>query len=306
MDFNIPLLEEVITTNRLDFPTANIQDLIEIVRMLDILGTEERYKEYGLVLYEMLNRVPIIEWSQVADRIPVSYENLANKFYFEAIQFEDFIAVFSENIYILGSNSLLTYRSNCFPGFDKEKAFWRLCHYGHLEFALNQFDESHQIRKDFQSEHYQLLFQTACKYGQFQLAQEIYNTSNAIINIHENQDLIFRLACESGHLQLSQWIYSNFGEINIHAFENEVFALTCVYGHFHIIKWLIALDTLESFRMTGTTLFYFGKSLSHNMIENWFYESNFISYFELNLLFQDLCYYGNFASVQRLFSHFQQ
>jgi hypothetical protein len=80
MDCNRPFLQEVITSYRLDFPSTSpgIGDLIEIVRMLDILGAVGRYQEYGLLLHQKLNfEIKIEDWIMYADRIPVSFGILA-------------------------------------------------------------------------------------------------------------------------------------------------------------------------------------------------------------------------------------
>jgi hypothetical protein len=46
----VAFLEEVITNQCYEFTANQIEELIEVVRMLDILGTELRWKEYGLLV----------------------------------------------------------------------------------------------------------------------------------------------------------------------------------------------------------------------------------------------------------------
>jgi hypothetical protein len=98
--FNIPLLEEVISCYKMNFQIAQMPDLIDIVRMLDILGAEVRYKEYTLLLYDMLNTVMVEDarlgltfhnilnqlsaellLSYTSEKLPVSYWKTAAEFY---------------------------------------------------------------------------------------------------------------------------------------------------------------------------------------------------------------------------------
>jgi hypothetical protein len=55
MDFKIPLLEDVIINCRFDFDPSTIENLIEIVRMLDILGADMKYKEYPFHMNDYQN-----------------------------------------------------------------------------------------------------------------------------------------------------------------------------------------------------------------------------------------------------------
>jgi hypothetical protein len=66
------ILKEAISSYRLDFEPNQVEELIEIARMLDILGAEVQYSEYGIV--GMLNHLDIEEWSQFSERIPVAME----------------------------------------------------------------------------------------------------------------------------------------------------------------------------------------------------------------------------------------
>jgi hypothetical protein len=112
--------------------------------MLDTLGAEVRYKEYGLVLHHKLKEISMEDWS---DRIPVSLEKLISKeFNYIDIDYVDNLTEFELNIYSFGLKALLNHVSKL-PDFDPPPVFLQLCVHGHFELAF-EFDHDYHIRSD--------------------------------------------------------------------------------------------------------------------------------------------------------------
>jgi hypothetical protein len=266
--------------------------------MLDILGAETRLKEYGLLLFDQINRIDVEDWLPYAENIPVSFEKLCKIFcqtylYSSDEKWREF--VFTNNICLLGSKPLLTYRTQIYD-LDINKAFLSLCSFGHFELAFELI-----IIYKFRIQNRQSLFQFACKYGQLTIAQEFYQLG--IMNSHIDHESIFRSTCENGHLSVCQWLYTIVdGKININC-RYDAFIFACSKGHLIIAKWLFTLDTFENFLLNGH-LEVFGKAFEYFEIENWFYEINFLSKVPIEKLFQMLCLHGNLPGAQRLYSTF--
>jgi hypothetical protein len=285
MEFNIPLLEEVIISYRFNFQ-QHIQDLIEIVRMFNILGAEVRYQEYGLVLYDMLNSLEIEQWFRYADRIPVSFERLANKFNVTFISrekhFNEIRHQFIENICALGSKSLLFHISK-FASFDPPKVFLKvflkLFEYNHVELAF-EFDYDQYIQNRLQPHDRQIIFEAACSYNRLTVAQLMYGLGNI-----RNLEKSFAVACFNGHLSICQWLYS-LGDVQIHQYEYCALDIACRNGHLHVAKWLLTLDSIDSFNKQVNS-----QALDHKDIEDWFYEIKYFELFaDLNYFFQCICF----------------
>jgi hypothetical protein len=120
LDINISLLIDVVESYRFE---AAIEELVEIVRSLDILGAENRLSEYEALLYMKLKETSNdgLKWEEICgERLPVSF---LKKFSF----YETSSAV----IGTVGSQRLIEYfLANMHSS--KERIFWKLCQSGHI------------------------------------------------------------------------------------------------------------------------------------------------------------------------------
>jgi hypothetical protein len=308
MDFNVPLLEDVITNYRFDFSSpTSIHDLIEIVRMLDILGAEVRYKEYGLNLFDKLNNQATMEdWLPYADRIPVSFEELANKSFYKNHDFQSNrkLTRFLEDSCILGSKPLLFYLLKQ-PEVDKKEMFVTLCNYGHFELAY-ELDNVYEIQQYLRAKDQITIFKAACKYGQLDIAQKMNVFVLNEVHIHRLNNLALIEACSYGHLEVCEWLYG-LGGIDIHGDYESAFVYACANGHLSVAKWLVSLENIDQFQFNQKLRLYihtFCRSFSHQLIETWLYDSQIIDRFCLNEVFRTLCELGNLLAAQRLFDRF--
>jgi hypothetical protein len=115
--------------------------------------------------------------------------------------------------------------------------FLKFCQSRHFEFAF-ELDHDHEIKNQLNIQENHLLFTRACKSGQLQLAQQLYNIGEIDIFM-KNEDDIFYKACSFGQLDdVCKWLY-NLGNLNVHAFQE------CTrLSHLHVSKWLLL--TLKS------------------------------------------------------------
>jgi hypothetical protein len=299
MDFKIPLLEEVVTSYRFDFPATQIQDLIEVVRILDILGAEVRYKEYGLLLYvKLVIELEMEDWLLYADRIPVSFEELAHNYRKVPFSFKNNFQL-HENAYALGSKHLVSHIIKSSP-MDKTVVFLKLCNNGHFELAF-ELDSDLQIRNTLNIHDHRTFFQAACKYGQLSVAQEVYAGGGRID--HFRGDSAFLEACKYGHLDVCQWLYS-LGRFDIHVSYDCAFANACGGGHLSIAQWLLSLEPIDHFQFHQISMNIFSGAFHHKHIESWLYESKLIELFPLTPLFQMICQRGNLSSAQQLYQSY--
>jgi hypothetical protein len=297
LDFNIALLEDVIGSYRFDFEADQIQYLIEIVRMLEVLGAGDRLQEYALVLHYMLNKIKMEEWLPYAGRIPVSFDRLANSFYQKyPIDDDGILMVLTANICALGSKRLLLYRSNL-PFFDVKDIFLSLCNYGHFDLA-KEFDRHNEYWKTLHPLNLQLIFQATCKYGRLDIAQNLY--AEGEINIHYTAEEPFRLACEHGHLLVCQWLYT-LGNVNIHANYEYAFIYACSNGHILVAKWLLSIDAIC---IQSDQLIFCGEIFKYQTMEDFFYEYGLIEQLSLSKLLPELCLSGNLLAAKRLYQRF--
>jgi hypothetical protein len=74
-DIDIPLLLNMIESYRYE---AEIEELVELVRALDILGAEERFSEYEAILLKKLRKTGVDEFElerRYGDRLPIRLFN---------------------------------------------------------------------------------------------------------------------------------------------------------------------------------------------------------------------------------------
>jgi hypothetical protein len=301
MEFNIPLLEEVITSNRFDFQSNQIGDIIEVVRMLDILGAESHFQAYALVLYYMLNQIEIEDWMLYTERIPVAFETLVYHCSDEEV---DSFQFFAESACCLSFKPLLQYISNLSPTrFDPQYIFLNLCYHGHFELAF-ELGNRNPDGNDLSTEHRQSLFEEACRYGRLDIAQQMYALGE--IDVHLDDDSAFRKACEGGHLLVAQWLYS-LGNVDIHAFRGGAFGYACSKGHLITAQWLWSLETFNESNLRQIDMFNFSLAFQHKEMEDWFYEVNLVeTMLNSSNLFQFICSRGNLRAAQRLYNHFAE
>jgi hypothetical protein len=253
----------------LDFQPAQIQELIEIVRMFDILGAEVRYKEYGLVLYDLLNGMKIEEWLPFADRIPASYDTNNVRFY-SVSGGETSLSVI--NICVLGSRPLLLHILKNLSSQDFPVVFGKLCEYGHFELAF-EIDHLHFQDKNIHNfSKRQITFLEACI--RLDIAQQIYGFGG-----YFDIETAFSLACAKGHLSVCQWLY-NLGNVDIHFrthdrekdidIDEVPFTYASMNGQLSILQWLITLQSVESFNLQGMTNgqlhYYFNDFVTHKTV----------------------------------------
>jgi hypothetical protein len=226
-DINISLLIDVVESYRLE---AEIEELMEIVRALDILGAEKRLSEYEILLYIKLKSIEKNqkEWEiKYGHKLPVSF--------FDHVK--DFIGVYTIPIKLgfLGSQRLIEFIAN---ESNRNCIFMGLCTKGHLSLAqwLYSFGDIN-IHAWMETG-----FRMACYNGHLSMAQWLYNLGD--INIHPCEDFAFRGACKNGHLALAQWLYS-LGGVNIHAKDDFAFRTACDNKYLSVIKWLFSLGEIS-------------------------------------------------------------
>jgi hypothetical protein len=208
-----------------------IEEFVEIVRALDILGAETRLAEYEAVLVLKLKEAEDDEreWERrYGDRLPVSFfDHLKSIRYLETSQLLGSVGSQRLIEYYLMKISK-TYQLDLF----KQGIFLGLCRFGHLSMAQWLY---YQDRNNFYF-HRDVAFFYACTDGHLSVAQWIYSLGD--LNIDTVNEKSFPMACESGHLSIVQWIYSLggvvFDELNIHA----LFDRVCQRGQLSVAQWL--------------------------------------------------------------------
>ena len=87
-------------------------------------------------------------------------------------------------------------------------------------------------------------FLDACKYGQLEIAEHIYELLD--IDIHDRNEQAFLYACRSGNLELVKWLWNiglklemrGLGRINIHVHHCLAFIYACESGNLELVQWL--------------------------------------------------------------------
>jgi hypothetical protein len=233
MDINVSLLIEIVENYRFE---AEIEELVEIVRALDILGAERRFLEYEAVLYIKLTEMKVKEkdWEGICgERLPVSFFDRVK--HFNCVKLR---ASFLGILGLVGSQRLIEYFLENHDKSNKNIIFDRLCHNGHLSVAQWLYGlggiNIHTNKDD--------AFRFACRRGHLSVVQWLYGLGG--IDIHVHGDEPFRMACRRGHLSVAQWLYDICG-VNIHAEHEEAFRLACSNGHLSVVEWLYGLGRVD-------------------------------------------------------------
>jgi hypothetical protein len=226
-EIDIVWLMDIVVTYRME---VEMEELVEIVRAMDILGAEKRLLEYETILYVKFKKSgkAYKEWEEICgDRLPANFYDHIEKF---------FSASPSRNVGTVGSERLIEYFivSNN-TTLDKNEIFLGLCSTGHLSAAQwfhRYFDviNIHAV--------YDIAFQQASYGGHLVVVQWLYSLGE--VNINADHYAAFRLACTEGHLSVAQWIYS-LGGVDIHGQNENIFRFTCIHGHLLVAQWLYSL-----------------------------------------------------------------
>jgi hypothetical protein len=126
-DINVSLLLGVVEYYIFNL---EIEDLVEIVRAMDILGAERRFKEYEVVLYIKLKETTNeSEWERrLGERIPVNFYQHMKEFNYGFNSYSQLIGNF-------GSPKLIEYFLQINIGYDKNQIFNYICKRGSLDIA---------------------------------------------------------------------------------------------------------------------------------------------------------------------------
>jgi hypothetical protein len=191
MDINIPLLVDVVENYRFD---AEIQELVEIVRSLDILGAEKRLLEYEGLLYMKLKEIErnTVEWERICgERLPVSFSDHKKVF-------SPYTTV-SEIIGRIGSQRLIKYFSDKNHLLEPNVIFIELYASNHLSTAqwFNSFGEVNM------SSLYDEVFRDVCRKGYLSFAQWLYSFEEFTMLV--KYDDAFRGACNGDHIPMIEW-----------------------------------------------------------------------------------------------------
>jgi hypothetical protein len=288
-DINLSLLIGVVETCRFDL---GIEDLVEIVRAMDILGAETRLKEYEALLYlefrKSTKNANETESSRFTNRLPVN-------FFAHVRRFGKYQSS-SEIIGSVGSQRLIEYFINTYKDEAKKDAiFIELCYNGHLSTAQWLYslgdvnihaEEEGAFRLACSNDGllvaqwlYSLgdvdihiidneVFLEACLRGHLSVAQWLYGLDNGI-DIHGDEEFVFRGACYNGHLSIVQWIYS-LGGTNIHADSDFAFRFACREGRLIVAQWLYHLGNIN-IHAKFDEAFYFACQNHHLLVAQWLY-----------------------------------
>ena len=297
-DIDVPWLMEVIESYRFE---AEIDELVEIVRALDILGADRRLSEYEALLYMKLKerKKNKNEWERLCgDRLTVTFLDHVKKFTSFSL---------SKILGIVGSQRLIEYylfgmdssnnNSNSYSNNKlKDEIFLEICNNGHLSVAqwLHSFGNVNIHAKNDQA------FRLACLDGHLSLAQWLYSLGN--VDIHVENDQSFRSACYNGHLSFAQWLFS-LGDVDIHAENDQAFRLASSNGHLSVAQWLFSLGDVNLDDIDNDFTFLDACWNGHLLTAQWLYSlGNVDIHVENDQAFRSACLYGHLSLAQWLYS----
>jgi hypothetical protein len=316
MDINISLLIDIVTKYRYE---AELEELIEIVRALDILGAEGMLSEYEALLYLKLKETGESkkEWERMCgERLPVSFFNNANKFPFVK---EATLEVLGIN----GSRRLIGYFLEKYQDLNRNELFINLCSNGHLLVAqwlydLGDVNISFNVDAAFRGachnghtpvvrwlyDHggidiHSGLFFSACMLDHLSMAQCLYEIGG--INIRSNYDHVFRSTCNGGHLSVAQWLHEVEG-VNGHASYDGAFRMACGNGHLSVAYWLYDLGEIN-IHVENDHPFRAACFNGHLLVAQWLYDLGEVNiHAEDNFAFKMSCCRGHLAVAQWIYN----
>jgi hypothetical protein len=283
-EINMAWLIDMIESYRFQ---AEIEELVEIVRALDILGAERRLLEYEALLYVRLRQIgnDDIEWEKICGkRLPVNVLDQLKKFRF-----------YSPSCIIgkVGSQRLIEYFLETYHQSNRYHIFIGLCSGGNL-FITQWFYNLGLVDIHEKSEE---VFQVACSHGHLLIAQWLHRE----FNIHDQDGYIFRKTCAEGHLLVIQWLYS-LGNINIHALDDHAFQEACSHGHITVAQWLYSLGDVN-IHSRYEYAFQGACTEGHFSIVQWLYslDDHVDIHAEDDYGFQSACFHGHLELAQWLY-----
>jgi hypothetical protein len=213
----------------------SIDDLVEAVRMLDILGSK-KMEQYVLILYHHM---------KLSDSIPKTLMTQYPRLPVSILHHCDSISAISmfRAVCRTGSRQLVEYflqeETNYVKSNRIGKIINSLCCYGYLN-LLQQFYSIHQ--KKLKREIICEAFIDSCTHGQLEIAQWIRETGLLeAIPRHLYHSIAFRRTCRTGNQAIVEWLY-HIEEVNIHEKDEDAFRSACIKGHLSIAQWLYHLS----------------------------------------------------------------
>jgi hypothetical protein len=281
MEINISLLTDIVESYRFDLAK---EELVEIVRSLDILGAERRLSEYEALLFIQSKRKGTKIYEK---RLPVSYFDHTKKF--------ELMESSAEVLGMIGSQRLIEYFLEYNKKLNKEHILLELCCSGHLSVAQWLFSLGN-IDVYFSDE---CIFRDTCFEGHFLVIQWLYSLGN--FDIHLFDESAFRGACRNGHLEVAQWLYNLDNVIDIHAEGDAAFRGACNNGQLLVAQWLYQLGGFDIQRWVDNA-FRNACHFGHLPIAQWLYDLGGVDIHASNdIAFQVACANDHFAVAQWLY-----
>jgi hypothetical protein len=311
MEIDVGLLIDAIETYRFDL---KVDQLVAIVRALDILGAERRLTEYEVSLYIKLKTGKadeeeyvgglrdVIEWAKRRrDRLPVS--------------FSDHIVEKCQNCSIpyvvgkVGSQKLMEYCLENYPSIFKDSKnglFTGLCEYEHLSAAQWLYNQG-----ELDIRWCSVAFQRSCANGYLSVAQWLYSIGHVTIRANGND--AFQKACRNGHILVAQWLHSldilnlptdnnNNNNNNDSVLLIDIFVETCCAGQLAVAQWLYSVENVNIHTDDDLTF----RSVcrrDHFLVAQWLYSLGGVNIGARNQqAFRYACYFGHLSIAQWLYS----
>jgi hypothetical protein len=318
-EINISLLMDVIEEDRFE---AELEEVVEIIRALDILGADKRLSEYEAVLYLKLkkSKKDSKNWQKrFADKLPVIFLDRTRK-YFPSYSTSRLFG-------IVGSQRLIEYFLRKDDNQLKhDEIFAEVCSNGHLSVAqwlLSTYDVNIHFWDDQP-------FRFACCNGHLSVVQWLHSLgrvnihaeddhafrnaycnghlpvlhwlySIGVFDIHTANDYAFRTTCSMGHLLVAQWFYSLGGDLNIHIYNDEAFRYACIHGHLSVAQWLHSLGEVN-IHVYNDEAFRFACSRGHLSVAQWLHSLGDIDIHTSNDdAFRNACMGGHLPVVEWLY-----